>query len=161
MSVPYVIDTGFRLEGLSRELSNLFPRPFVLNDVQCGGIEGFLQSLKYPDRDEQIAVASLSGFEAFKIGQLGNAWKDTQLLYWNEKEYPRLSKKYHQLLTRAYDACFDQNVEFVAALVETGDAILTHSIGKHDPTNTTLTEWEYIYQLYRLRTKAKQLLTFG
>lgn len=154
----WIVDTGYRLEGVSRLLSNLYPRPFILDDVACASIEGFLQSLKWVDLEEQTAVATLSGVEAYKTGQLGNQWKDKQILYWRGVQYPRLSRKYHNLLVRAYDACFEQNADFGAALARTGDAVIIHSIGKHNPQNTTLTEWEYVHQLYRLRSRVLQML---
>lgn len=154
----WIIDTGFRFDGLRRELSNLMPYGFVIDDVACGGIEGFLQSLKFQDLEEQAVVASLHGMEAYRTGQHGNDWKDTQMLYWRGAEYPRLSKKYQRLLERAYDACFEQSLEFATALAQSEDAILSHSMGKRNPTNTTLTEHEYMYHLYRLRARALQML---
>jgi hypothetical protein len=153
-----VIDASFRGTGLAKSLSNLMPYGFWLDDVSCGAIEGFLQSLKWQNRDEQREIAKLHGVEAWRTGQGGNTWKDTQTLYWNGAAYPRQSKKYHGLLDRAYDACFEQNIDFQAALGATGNAVLIHSRGKHNPCNTTLTEWEYVYQLYRLRARVQQML---
>jgi predicted NAD-dependent protein-ADP-ribosyltransferase YbiA (DUF1768 family) len=153
-----IIDLGYKNGGLGTALSNLFPYPFKLDGVQCGAFEGWIQSIKQEGLEEQEMIAALHGYDAFKVGQLGNAWKETQTLYWRGKPYPRLSKKYHNLISKAYDACFDQNEAFRKALYDTGVAVLTHKIGKHDPTNTTLTEWEYIHEIYRLRARAHQEL---
>lgn len=154
-----VLDCHYRADTrLARELSNLYPWPFVLDDVQCGSIEGFLQSLKFSDPDEQVAVATLHGPEAFLTGQHGNDWKETQVLWWRGKKFPRTYKKYQALLTRAYDACFDQNAGFIAALYETGALVLSHDMGKTNQTQSTLTQMEYLVQLYRLRARAQQMI---
>lgn len=153
------IDCHYRSDDrVAKELSNLYPHAFILDDVQCGSIEGFLQSLKFADPDEQTAVATLFGSEAYLTGQAGNAWKEEGVLYWRGKKYPRTYKKYQELLMRAYDECFDQNEAFIAALYETGNAVLTHEMGKHNWNQTVLTPTEYIYQLYRLRARAQQML---
>jgi hypothetical protein len=150
------LDLGWKNGGLGKKLSNLFPYPFVLDGVKCGSLEGFLQGLKQEGLEEQEMIAVLSGFEAYKVGQLGNDWKEKQLLYWRGKPFERFSRQYHRLLDRAYDSCFDQNEEFRKALFETGVDRLTHHIGHHDPSQTTLTEWEYTYSMYRLRARAQQ-----
>lgn len=152
------LDLGWRNGGLGRALSNFCAYSFVLDGVQCGSMEGWLQSLKFDVQEEQEAVAALVGYQAYKIGQAGNNWRDTQTLWWKGKAYPRLSKPYHALVERAYDACFDASPQFQKSLVETGTMALTHVIGSHDPTMSVLTEWEYIYNVYRLRSKAQQVL---
>ena len=45
-------------------LSNFYPNEFVIDGVRCGGMEGFLQSLKFKSRKKQDAVAALSGKDA-------------------------------------------------------------------------------------------------
>lgn len=154
----WVIETGFKYEGLARDVSNLCPYAFVLDGVSCGSMEGFLQSLKTNDPDVKRRIAAMHGFQAYREGQNHNYWKDSQTLYWNGESHPRLSKKYQRLIERAYDACFDSNPDFAAALSLTGDSILKHSMGKRNPTNSTLTEHEYIYNLYRLRARVQQML---
>lgn len=152
------LDLGWKNGGLGRALSNFCAYSFVLDDVQCGSMEGWLQSLKFEAMDEQQVVAAMVGYQAYKIGQNGNDWRETQTLWWNGKSYPRMSKGYHALVERAYDACFDANPGFQNSLVQTGTNVLTHVIGSHDPRMSVLTEWEYIYNVYRLRAKAQQNL---
>lgn len=151
------LDLGWKNGGLGKALSNLFPYPFELDNVKCGSFEGFLQCLKQEGLEEQTTIAALNGFLAYKVGQLGNDWKEKQLLYWKGIPHERLSKGYHMLVARAYDACFDQNAAFRTALVETGVDTLSHYIGRHDPTQSVLTEWEYLYNMYRLRARAQQI----
>lgn len=151
------IELGHRQPGLGKRLSNLYPYPFVLRDRHFGSIEGFLQHLKFDDIEAQALVAPLHGYEAFKVGQLGNGWKKTQTLWFREIAFERSSPEYQVLLTQAYDACLEQNVEFVQALLESGNAILTHSIGKNDTRDSTLTASEYLHQMYRLRAVVQQM----
>jgi hypothetical protein len=154
-----ILDCHSRSENpIARALSNLPHRPFILDEVQCGALEGFLQSLKFQDLEEQVAVASLWGTDAYFTGQHGNTWQETGLLWWRGKKYPRTYKSYQKLLTRAYDACFEQSEDFVVALLESGNAILTHDMGKVNPLKTTLTPMEYCLQLYRLRARAQQMM---
>lgn len=150
------LDLGSRNGGLGKALSNFMPYSFVMDGVQCGGIEGWLQSLKHEGLEEQEIIAALVGYRAYKVGQIGNDWRNTQTLWWRGKAHPRLSKEYHGLVQRAYDLCFDQNPAFRDRLLDTGTDLMTHVIGHHDPTMTTLTEWEYIYNMYRLRARAQQ-----
>jgi len=153
------LDLGSRNGGLGKALSNFRPYAFVLDGVRCGSYEGFLQSLKFEQLEAQDMIYPLVGYRAYKIGQIANKdWRSVQTLWWRGIAYPRLSREYHELLERSYDACFDQNEIFRKALFESGIDMLTHVIGNHDPTMTTLTEWEYIYNIYRLRCRALQAL---
>jgi hypothetical protein len=147
------IELGWKQEGVGKALSNLWPYPFVLDAVECGSMEGFLQSLKLSDPMRKADVARLSGFPAYKTGQEGNGWKADQLLHWNGSSYERLGVYHHALLDRAYDACLEQNPGFAEALQQTGCRPFSHAIGKHDPRDTTLTAWEYLYSMYRLRSR--------
>lgn len=153
----HVIELGYREPGLGKRLSNLYSYPFGLRGRRYGSIEGFLQSIKTQDVETQEFLAPLHGYDAFKVGQLGNAWKKTQTLWFGETPIARDSLEYQQLLTQAYDACLEQNIEFVQALLDSVNAILTHSIGKHDSRDTTLTASEYLHQMYRLRAVVQQM----
>jgi predicted NAD-dependent protein-ADP-ribosyltransferase YbiA (DUF1768 family) len=156
------LDLGYRNEGLGKALSNLCEYPFVLDGVQCRSIEGFLQSLKFQELDAQDMMLGMFGYKAWKTGQVGNDWRESQTLWWRGVPYQRTSREYHMLLERAYNACFEQNETFRKSLFDTGVDVLTHTTGNHDPTMTTLTEWEYIYNMYRLRARAQQLeASFG
>jgi hypothetical protein len=154
-----VIELGYREKGVGHRLSNLFPYPFIFRGWEYGSIEGLLQSLKFEDPEAQAELAGLHGYLAFKTGQLGNGWKKTQTLWCQEHSYARMSPEYQQLLTDAYDACLEQNVGFVQAFIDSGNAVLTHSIGKHDSSDTTLTASEYLIQMYRLRAIVQQMMS--
>ena len=134
----------------SSSLSNFAPHPFVIDDVQCNSMEGFLQSLKFKDKEMQKYVCSLVGKAAKMKGRNKN-WQRSQTLYWNGCEYKRDSKEYQELLDRAY-TCLSKNEGFQKALLATGDSVLTHSIGKNKKSETVLTSSEFCSRLMNVRS---------
>ena len=145
------MDIGSENKYPASSLSNFSPHPFVLDGVECASMEGFLQSLKFKNPDMQKEVCKLVGKAAKFKGKKKKWWRD-QILYWKGKEYKRDSQEYQELLTRAYDALFE-NEGFRKALEATNNATLTHSLGSRDIHRTVLTEREFISQLNRLRKK--------
>ena len=59
-----IIDIYSKGDYPANVLSNFYPNEFVIDGVRCGGMEGFLQSLKFRRKGRQEAVAALSGKEA-------------------------------------------------------------------------------------------------
>jgi predicted NAD-dependent protein-ADP-ribosyltransferase YbiA (DUF1768 family) len=132
-------------------LSNFTPHPFVLDGVECASMEGFLQGLNFDNPEIQVEVCKLTGIAAKRRGGKRNkAWKRVQKLWWQGTAYGRQSKEYQTLLDRAYRA-MAENTKFKAALLASGDAHLTHSIGNHNPSQTVLTKAEFCRRLTRLR----------
>lgn len=148
-TINSAIDIGSEGYG---ELSNFANYPFVIDGIQCGGMEGFLQSLKFSDPEKQARVCALHGVKAKYKGKKGKWWRD-QNLHWMGQTFSRHSADYQNLLDRAFLALFEQSAEFRNALASTGEEELTHSIGKSDPSFTVLTEEEFISRLYNLRNK--------
>ena len=134
-------------------LSNFAPHPFIIDDIPCNSMEGFLQSLKFKNIDMQKHVCSLVGKKEKYKGKNKKWWK-TQTLYWQGKEYKRDSQEYQILLNRAYNALY-QNEGFKKALEASRPAILSHSIGKNDPSKTVLTQAEFVGRLMKLRMGKK------
>lgn len=134
----------------SSSLSNFAPHGFTIDGVEYASMEGFLQSLKYSNPDMQAHVCTLVG-KAAKFKGKKKQWYTTQTLYWKGKELARQSDEYQNLLTKAFDRLFT-NSKFKAALKATGNATLTHIMGKNDERKTVLTEREFIRQLDRLRS---------
>jgi predicted NAD-dependent protein-ADP-ribosyltransferase YbiA (DUF1768 family) len=130
-------------------LSNLAPHPFIFDGVKCASMEGLLQSFKFSNPDMQEYVCTLAGLKAKFKGKKKKWWR-TGTLYWRGKEIDRFSDEYQELLDRAYIA-LATNKKFQKALKATGNAILTHSIGKKDPKKTILTVSEFCGRLMRLR----------
>lgn len=135
-------------------LSNFAPHPFTIDGILCNSMEGFLQSLKFSNPDMQVQVCSLVG-KAAKFKGKKKKWWQTQKLYWQGVEYDRRGEEYQRLLDRAYEA-LAQNSGFRSALLATGTASLTHSIGKANPSETILTKAEFCGRLMRLREKIQK-----
>ena len=152
--MQHVIEIGGHTNSpLGKRLSNFHTRPFVFDGVKCASFEGFIQSLKCPDPVRQKEVCALVGIEAKRAGKPYDNWKDEGYLYWNGTRYKRLSRDYMLLISRVYDAIYEQNADFRDDLLALGDATIWHSIGNPDPRETTLTEWEMLRELDRLRLR--------
>jgi len=138
----------------STTLSNFAPHPFIIDDVKCNSMEGFLQSLKYKNPEIQKEVCKLVGKAAKFKGKKKKWWK-YQFLYWQGKEYDRHRFDYQVLLTRAFKE-LAKNTKFKKALLSTGNISLTHSIGKSDPHKTVLTKSEFISRLEYFRNELRR-----
>ena len=135
-------------------LSNFAPHPFVIDGVECNSMEGFLQSLKFSNPEMQAEVCKLVG-KAAKFKGKKKKWWRTQTLYWQGVEIARSSEEYQVLLDRAFDA-LAQNSGFRAALLATGNSVLTHSIGKTKITETVLTRQEFCSRLTKIRERIRK-----
>lgn len=135
--------------GPRGRLSNFTTRSFVFDGVNCGSIEGVLQSLKSPDAEKQLEICALSGGWALHAGRAYN-WQEKQELYWQGATYPRLSKAYQQLLDRLYTAVYEQDEAFRADLEALRGQELAHSMGKANPAQTILTRGEFVSRLQKL-----------
>ena len=138
----------------SATLSNFAPHPFVIDGVECNSMEGFLQSLKFSNPEMQKEVCKLVG-KAAKFKGKKKKWWRTQTLYWQGVEMPRDSEEYQILLDRAFSA-LAQNNGFRAALLATGNSVLTHSIGKTKITETVLTRQEFCSRLTKIREQLRK-----
>lgn len=138
----------------SSALSNFAAHPFEIDGVKCNSMEGFLQSLKFSNPEMQKEVCLLVGKAAKFKGKKKKWWK-TQTLFWQDEEFERESEEYQLLLDRAYEA-LAQNSGFRQALVMTGNATLTHSIGKTKKSETVLTRQEFCSRLMNLRERIKK-----
>lgn len=117
-------------------------------------MEGFIQSLKFPDPAEQVELCALIGLTAKQRGSHGDVrWRAAQTLWWQGVSYARQSLAYQQLIDRAYEAMLVQAPTFAWALIASGNRELIHTIGKHDPTQTTHTEAELCERLTVLRRR--------
>ena len=146
-----IMDVGSRNAYPANALSNFSPHPFEIDGVQCASMEGFLQSLKFKDSNMQVEVCKLVGIKAKNKGR-NKKWYETQTLWWQGTPMKRGSKDYQELLTRAYDALFE-NESFKKALKAAGNCTFTHSIGRRKIEETILTQREFCSQLNRLRDK--------
>jgi len=134
----------------SSALSNFAPHRFMFEGVECNSMEGLLQAFKFDKIHIQIEVCKLVGYAAKQRGR-HREWQRTQTLYWQGRAYPRHSLEYQQLLDRAYSALYAQSESFRKALAVSGSAVLTHSIGRSNASETILTQSEFCGRLMRLR----------
>ena len=151
------MDIGSKHGYPSSSLSNFSPHPFTVTwrgfTVQSNSMEGFLQGLKFKNPDMQKYVSTLVGYAAKKKGKEKN-WRVSQALWWNGQSIDRHSDEYQELLDIAFDA-LSKNSTLRAALLSTGDAILTHNIGKTNANETVLTQKEFCSRLMKIRNSLK------
>jgi hypothetical protein len=112
-------------------------------------MEGFLQSLKYQDKDKQRQICQMKGGNARKRSI--NSWQTDQIVWWQGQPIDRQSDDYQTLLHRAYQALFEQNERFKAALMTTRGITLTHTTGETNPYKTILTASEFCQILIEIR----------
>ena len=130
-------------------LSNLCSNRFRLDGIECQSMEGFLQSLKYKDPNRQRQICSMKGRNAKR--QSTTTWQTDQVVWWRGRALDRQGTEYQCLLRRAYQAMFDQNDRFRAALMASRGRRLYHSQGNTDPFKTILTEQEFCTILTEIR----------
>lgn len=130
--------------------------PFYIDGVPCHSIEGFLQSLKIPNEEEQRGLCLKSGSSARHVGRMlakPYRWKDSQTLYWQGKAYKRDSEDYKELVRKAFEARFDHSQKYREALKDTIGYTLTHNCGNNNPEETVLTTDEFLSILNELRDR--------
>lgn len=139
-------------------LSNFANTPFKLDGTRYPGIEGFWQSLKFPENDKDIRskltnwkfsrkeVAQMSGFEAKAAGDYATdimkknkinwvTYKGRRLRYWTE-----IKGEHYKLILRAMQAKLDQNPEVKEILKSTKELIL---LPDHKTKPTDPPAWKY------------------
>lgn len=146
------MDIGSSNKYPANALSNFAGHRFIIDEIQCNSMEGFLQSLKYKNPEMQKEVCSLIGLKAKFKGKRKKWWR-TQTLYWKGKEIDRHSEQYQMLIDVAYECMFNQSLSFKKALRASNKAVFTHSIGKRDAHRTILTEREFCSRLRKLKEK--------
>lgn len=150
------MDIGSKCKYPACALSNFAPHKFIFDGVECNSMEGLLQAFKSRNHEVQIERCKLVGFKAKMAGKNIN-WQERQKLYWKGVEYRRDSQDYQDLLDRAY-AALATNESFQKALLATGDATLTHSIGRTNFRETILTRQEFCSRLMKIRKELQNEL---
>lgn len=150
-----VVDIHSKGNFFGETLSNFFETDILFDGVRIRSMEGFLQSLKTPDREKQKRICLLVGKEAKKEG-LEVPGFDQKTLWWNGQRIDRFSEEYTELLKRAYRVQFEQNEEFRDALIKSGNRKLIHSIGNNKKSETILTADEFTGILEEIRTEYRK-----
>ena len=76
-------------------------------------------------------------------------------MYWRGRTYPRRSDDYKRLISRIYDAAFEQDTSFREDLSALKGKKISHRMGRTNPSQTILTRNEFIEQLERLMARVK------
>ena len=139
----------------SWSLSNFAEHPYVLDGIPIRCQEGLLQSLKAPP-ERQLEFCQADARTAKALGSAIRWQENGGIFHWNGRHFSRYSREYWDFLKRSYDALTDQNEEFAKALLDSGCAILWHSIGKLSRRQTCLTTFEFVALLYRARRRARR-----
>jgi hypothetical protein len=119
-------------------------------------MEGLLQSFKFSCPQKQVEVCALVGSKA-KFKGKEKKWFLTQTLFWEGIAIGRHSEEFQIILDEAFESLFDQSNDAQRALMATGHAVLTHSMGKTDANFTVLTVEEFVSRLMRIRAKLASL----
>ena len=150
------INIDYRHDGLAKRLSNLFPREFTFDGVECRSMEGLLQSFKIQDESKQKEFCRLYGMRAKMAGK-GIPWWEDQTLWWKGEPYYRQSNEYQDLLMDAYAHLFARNKDAHQDLIDSHPARLIHLVGHTNPTETILTRNEFCSILMNIRTVLLQI----
>lgn len=153
------IDIHSKGKWPSYALSNFYHNSFVFDGVNCRSMEGFIQSLKCSDKNEQLRICKMRGKRAKQFGQKvkGNSHYDIEKngVFWNGENINRHSDDFRLLIRRAYHAMFEQCPKIREALKATGIKKLYHTIGTPNPHKTILTEKELCDILTELRYEVR------
>ena len=151
-----MLDVGSKSSYPAGDLSNFTAFKFTFDDVECASMEGWLQALKFDKEHIQVEVCKLTGIKAKQRGkERNNHWKQKQGLWWKGEFFPRKSEEYQRLLDRAYLELAKANEKYRQAILDTGDLILTHHIGRSSESETVLTQNEFCSRLMKLRKLLK------
>lgn len=149
-------------------LSNFADTPFILDGKSFPGVEGFWQSLKFPEnsKDERSKltkwkynrdqVAQMSGFEAKAAGDYASeimkqnkidwvTYRGKKLKYWTAKK-----GQHYKLIVKAMKAKLNQNIKVKNILKQTGDLNL---LPDHKTKPTDPPAWKYNKIWMELRSK--------
>ena len=134
-------------------LSNLCGNDFRFDEVSCGCMEGFLQSLKYQDMEIQRKICGMKGTEARQHSI--SEWQESQTVWWKGHAINRQSSEYNQLVRNAYVAMYLWCGRFRDALMSTVGKQLLYDSGRNDSHKTILTDQEFCKILTDLREERK------
>ena len=142
------------------DANSLFNTPPCYGIYICGKVfkwlkaKGGLEEMKkINEKKAAILYDFLDNSKMFK-GKKKKWWRD-QTLYWQGKSIKRDSDEYQDLLDKAFSE-LSKNEGFKKALLATGSATLTHSIGKNDLHKTVLTQSEFCRRLTSIREQLKE-----
>ena len=153
------INIGFKGETETEQmLSNLAPTPFELNGKSYASVEGFWQSLKFSEKnDERNKIANLSGIEAKKAGRKA---KEVREFEYQSQKFQVGSEEHQELMRKAIKAKLEQNYHVLNLLLKTGDKKITHILKTPDgqilPDSKTIPRAKFCDFLMELREEFRK-----
>lgn len=126
-----VVNIGSKGETeTERALSNFAHAPFELDGVHYESVEGFWQSIKFPEGSEyRVKTAGLVGGEAKRAGKRTG---DINNIEYQGQTVEVGSPEHHELMKRAIRAKLEQNPNVLKLLLDTGDKHITHVLKTPD-----------------------------
>ncbi|HVT29523.1 MAG TPA: NADAR family protein [Lacipirellulaceae bacterium] len=154
-------------------LSNFAPTPFEFHGKRYASLEGFWQTMKYPEGPDdprakfpglkwnytRDQVAQLTAFDAKKAGDLASANMKTMGIDWVTFEgkrmpyRPAVPGEHYRLIVEATHEKVRQNPEVQRVLLATGDLVLKpdHHQGPNPPA-----AWRYYEILTQIREELRR-----
>ena len=124
------------------------------NGIYCRGLEGFLQGVKFENREMQEECCSLVGAKAWMFGRnKAPDWKVKQVVYWKGNPMERGGMEYEVLLEEFFDSVYKGMEVNRDKLLLSGDLVLAHSSGAKEKKDSILSEGEFIGNLVRIRNE--------
>lgn len=151
-------------------LSNFAPTPFVFHGRRYASLEGFWQSMLYPEDSKdpranfpglewkytRRQVEQMTAFEAKHAGELAEANMRRMKIGWVSFEgkrflyRPKRPGRHYRLIVAATRAKVSQNPEVKKVLLATGDLILKPD---HHQEPNAPAAWRYFEILMKIRTR--------
>jgi predicted NAD-dependent protein-ADP-ribosyltransferase YbiA (DUF1768 family) len=119
------INIGSRAPAPLDLISNFAATPLHLDGMNYGSVEGFWQSLKFPEEKDRRRIAALHGGEAKRAGDAAPA---SPTLVYQGEEIAVGTFSHWRLMERACRAKFNQNAAAREALLSTGERPLEHRL---------------------------------
>ena len=141
------VNVSYSLRGMyPKLLSNFFPYKFKFRGKKLNSIECFFQGIKFPDKKLQNKLFKYSGKDALVLQKASSYdWKETGIVYWQNKPIKRNSKEYEKLVTELYVSAI-QN-KFYRNVIKNCDLPIIHAIGEVDKKKTVFTRYEFEFML--------------
>lgn len=138
------------------QLSTMANHTFVIDDVKCTSLESFIQSLKFERATQCISVAGDKAKTAKERGKKQFNWCSNGHVHWKGQPMDRDSALYWHFLEHVFMEVAKQSSSFATALIESGDLEFT-CIGKSLPSETPITEKEYVRLMNKTRNFANKM----
>lgn len=135
-------------------------QPFEFGGKKIASVNAFLLALKVQDPEKQKELCALPLDKVKEAAREIEPIYDSRTLYWKGKPIARTSNEYANLLEKLYVKRFKNDATFRDAIRESKHFHLIHSIGKQNPSETILTEKEFIGLLEKLQSKDNYFYKF-